>query len=269
MPTKSDGDPDMSEFVLAKVEIEETAATIAAARDYIEPAVTAIKATRAEIERKIRRDDFFLTTLEPYNPKDDDGRVIHKMCKASSMAGVGPMATVAGTIAQEAMEAMVSEGCTHGWVDNGGDIALLLESAGTVEIFSEPDSGSACALELEPTDTIIGICTSSGRLGHSISLGNSDATVAVADNAILADALATAIGNRIAGTDSLKTCFDPFKGIEGFIAGLAMIDGSVSIHGRLPKLVEIDHRQERLTTHSKMSTPKFIGSHDNSPEVRT
>ena len=269
MPPKSDGDPDMSEFVLAKVEIEETAATIAAARDYIEPAVTAIKAARAEIERKIRRDDFFLTTLEPYSPGDDDGRVIHRMCEASNMAGVGPMATVAGTIAQEAMEAMASEGCTHGWVDNGGDIALLLESAGTVEIFSEPDSRSACALELEPTDTIIGICTSSGRLGHSISLGNSDAAVAIADNAILADALATAIGNRVAGADSLKTCFDPFKEIKGFIAGLAMIDGSVSIHGRLPRLVEIDHRPERLTTHSKMSAPRFIGSYDSSPEVRT
>jgi ApbE superfamily uncharacterized protein (UPF0280 family) len=259
----------MSEFVLAKVEIEETAATIAADRDYIEPAVNAIKAARAEIERKIRRDDFFLTTLEPYGPKDDDGRVIRRMCEASSIAGVGPMATVAGSIAQEAMEAMVSEGCTHGWVDNGGDIALLLESAGTVEIFSEPGSRSAYALELEPTDTIIGVCTSSGRLGHSISFGNSDAAVAIADNAILADALATAIGNRVADADSLKTCFDPFKGIEGFTAAIVMIDGSVSIHGRLPRLVEIDHRPERLTTHSKMSAPRFVGSYESSPEVRT
>jgi len=259
----------MSEFVLAKVEIEETAATIAAARNYIEPAVVAIKAARAEIERKIRRDDFFLTTLEPYSPTDDDGRVIRRMCEASRIAGVGPMATVAGTIAQEAMEAMASEGCTHGWVDNGGDIALLLESAGTVEIFSEPGSSSACALELEPTETIIGICTSSGRLGHSISFGNSDAAVAIADNAILADALATAIGNRVACADSLKTCFDPFREIEGFIAGLAMMDGSVSIHGRLPRIIEIDHSPERLTTHSKMSAPRFIGLHDSIPEVRT
>lgn len=259
----------MSEFVLAKVEIEETAATIAADRDYIEPAVTAIKSARAEIERKIRRDDFFLTTLEPYVPNDDDGRVIRRMCEASSIAGVGPMATVAGTIAQEAMEAMISEGCAHGWVDNGGDIALLLESAGTVEIFSNPDSRSAYALEIEPTDTVIGICTSSGRLGHSISFGNSDAALAIADDAVLADALATAIGNRVAEVDSLKTCFDPFNRVEGFIAGLAMIDGSVSIHGRLPRLVEIDHRPERLTTHSKMSAPKFIGSCDSSPEVKT
>ncbi len=269
MPAKSDGDPDMSEFVLAKVEIEETAATIAADREYIEPAVAAIKATRAEIERKIRRDDFFLTTFEPYTPRDDDGRIVRRMCKASITAGVGPMATVAGTIAQEAMEAMASEGCTHGWVDNGGDIALLLESTSTVEVYSEPDSRSAFALELEPTDTILGICTSSGRLGHSISLGNSDAAVAVADDAILADALATAIGNRVTGIESLKTCFDPFKEVEGFVAGLAMVDGSVSIHGRLPRLVEVNHNPERLTAHSRMSSPRFVGSHSSITEVRT
>ena len=259
----------MSEFVLAKVEIEETAATIAADRDYVAPAVNAIKATRNEIEKKIRKDDFFLTTLEPYSPSDDDGKVIRRMCEASDAAGVGPMATVAGTIAQEALEAMVTNGCTHGWVDNGGDIALLLETPATVEIFNEPDSPSALALELEPTDAIIGICTSSGRLGHSISFGDSDAAVAIADSAVLADALATAIGNRVTDTNSLGSCFDPFKGIKGFIGGLAMIDGAVSMHGRLPKLVEVEHNPDRLTVHSKMSSSKFVGSCTQIPEVRT
>ena len=259
----------MSEFVLAKVEIEETAATIAADRDYVAPAVNAIKATRNEIEKKIRKDDFFLTTLEPYSPSDDDGKVIRRMCEDSDAAGVGPMATVAGTIAQEALEAMVKNGCTHGWVDNGGDIALLLETPATVEIFNEPDSPSAFALELEPTDAIIGICTSSGRLGHSISFGDSDAAVAIADSAVLADALATAIGNRVTDTNSLGSCFDPFKGIKGFISGLAMIDGAVSMHGRLPKLVEVEHNPDRLTVHSKMSSSNFVGSCTQIPEVRT
>ena len=259
----------MSEFVLAKVEIEETAATIAADRDYVAPAVNAIKATRNEIEKKIRKDDFFLTTLEPYSPSDDDGKVIRRMCAASDAAGVGPMATVAGTIAQEALEAMVTNGCTHGWVDNGGDIALLLETPATVEIFNEPDSPSAFALELEPTDAIIGVCTSSGRLGHSISFGDSDAAVAIADSAVLADALATAIGNRVTDTNSLGSCFNPFKGIKGFIGGLAMIDGAVSMHGRLPKLVEVEHNPDRLTVHSKMSSSKFVGSCTQIPEVRT
>ena len=91
----------MSEFVVAKVEIEETAATIAAEMDYLEAAVDAIKSARAKIEQQIRRDDFFLTTLEPYETPKDGSPVVKRMCAAAKLAGVGPMATVAGTIAQE------------------------------------------------------------------------------------------------------------------------------------------------------------------------
>lgn len=259
----------MSEFVIAKIEIEETAATIAAERDYLEAGVKAIKSARADIERQIRRDDFFLTTLEPYEAPKDSGRVIKRMCEAGTIAGVGPMATVAGAIAQEAMEAMTLKGLEHGWVDNGGDIALMLDSQATLEVFSDPESKTAFALELEPTDGIIGVCSSSGKIGHSISFGNADVALAIADTAVLADALATAIGNRVIDQHSLETCFDPFKGLAGFVGGLAMIDGAVSMHGRIPRLVEAEHRAERLTTHSRMSSPRFIGPYDQVSEVKT
>ena len=259
----------MSEFVIAKVEVGETAVTIAAERHFIEAAVDSIKSTRAEIERQIRRDNFFLTTLEPYEPPTDGSRVVKRMCEASKLAGVGPMAAVAGAIAQQAMEAMVAQGLTHGWVDNGGDVALMLENTATLEVFSDPGSKTAFGLELEATDGIIGICSSSGRIGHSISFGNADIALAVADTAILADALATAIGNRVADEDSLKTCFDQIKGLDGFIGGLAMIDGAVSMNGRLPKMVEVEHNAERLTSHSKMSSQRFTGSHDQCSEMRT
>jgi ApbE superfamily uncharacterized protein (UPF0280 family) len=268
MSSESDGDPDMSEFVLAKAEIEETSATIAAEREFLPAAVEAIRSTRSQIERQIRHDRFFLTTLEPYEPDPSSARVIRRMCAASSTAGVGPMATVAGVVAQEALEAMVSKGCRHGWVDNGGDIALIIQEPATVEIFSDPGSKDAYALELEPTDEIIGVCTSSGTLGHSISFGNADVALAVADDAVLADALATAIGNGVEDKESLDTCFDRFKRIDGFRAGLAMIDGKVSMHGRIPRIVEVEHNPERLTTHGKMSSSRFTGTDSLGTEVR-
>lgn len=269
LPAESDGDPDMSEFVLAKVELDETAATIAADREYLAGAVQAIKDARAEIVRKIRRDDFFLTTLEPYEPAPDDPRIIRRMCESSAIAGVGPMATVAGAIAQEAVEALVAQGCGHCWVDNGGDVALRIDTPVIVEVFNEPGSVTAFGLELEPTGDIVGICASSGKLGHSISFGNADVAVAMADSALLADALATALGNRVVGEGSLKTCFDPFVGIKGFIGGLVMFEGATAMHGRLPRLVEVEHSPERVTAHTRMASPKFLGSYDHVNEVRT
>ncbi|MBN1678271.1 MAG: UPF0280 family protein [Candidatus Thermoplasmatota archaeon] len=259
----------MSEFVTAKLEIEETAATIGAEREHIDAAVTAIKAARREIERQVRRDRFFLTTLEPYSPEPDSGSVVRRMCDAARAAGVGPMAAVAGVIAQEALEAMVSLGCTHGWVDNGGDVAILVGRPVTIEVFHMPDSGSAFALELEKTGRTLGICSSSGTLGHSISFGNADVVVAIAEDAATADALATAVGNRVSGPASLEDCFGPFEGLPGFIGGIAIAGGKVAMHGRIPRLVEAEHNPERVTSHSMMPASKFASSSKNVGEVRS
>lgn len=257
----------MSELVLAKVEVEETAATVAAERELIPYALEAIKSTRTTIERHIRKDRFFLTTMAPYEPEPSSSRVVKRMCAASSVADVGPMATVAGVIAQEAMEAMVSHGCAHGWVDNGGDIAMMLEEPAIVEIFSDPRSTKAYALEFEPTGGIIGVCSSSGTLGHSISFGDADVSLAIAEDAVLADAFATAIGNAVKDGDSLRTCFDRFKNVHGFRGGLAMFQGDISMCGAIPKVIEVTHNPERLTTHSRMSSPRFIGARSPETEV--
>jgi hypothetical protein len=254
-------------FVHAKVEIAETAATIAAEGRFVEAAVDAIKAARREVERQVRRDRFFLTTLEPYTP-EDPSPTVRRMCEAAGLAGVGPMAAVAGAVAQAGLEAMVAQGCAHGWVDNGGDVALVLERPVTMEVFHEPGSKTAFGLRLEPTQGILGVCTSSGRLGHSISLGDADVAVALADSAVLADALATAIGNRVRGPSSLAACFDPFRGVPGMVGGLAMVDGEVAVHGRLPELVEVEHSPERLTAHSRMPASCYSCPQHQSQEVR-
>lgn len=255
-------------FVHSKVEIGETAATVACDREFLGPAVDAIKAARTAVERQVRRDPFFLATMEPYGCAPEAGRAVQRMCDATEKAGVGPMAAVAGVIAQEALEAMAAAGCTHGWVDNGGDIALLLDEPATVEVFCEPGAKEAFGFEVGPSASIRGLCSSSGRIGHSISFGDADVAVAFADDAVLADALATAIGNRVVDAASMGACFDPFKGLKGFRGGLAMRDGDVAMWGDLPRLIEVEHSPERVTVHSRMSGPAFTGDAGRD-EVRT
>ena len=258
----------MSEFVTARIEVQETAATIAADRRFVENAVDAIKAARQDVERQIRKDRFFLATLEPYDTESCSSEVTKRMCDAARLAGVGPMAAVAGAIAQTALEAMVNAGCRHGWVDNGGDIALILESPATLEIFSKPGSTAAYAFNVQPVDRIMGICSSSGRIGHSISFGDSDVAVAIAEDAIVADALATALGNRVKNKESLETCFDDLKSIGALKGGLVMIDDSVAMYGDVPKLIEVEHNPDRLTVHSSMSSHRFIAMQGATQELR-
>jgi ApbE superfamily uncharacterized protein (UPF0280 family) len=257
----------MSEFVTTRLEIQETALTMSSERRYVSSAVEAVKSARRDIERQIRKDRFFLTTLEPYDPGSCTSEITTRMCEATRLAGVGPMASVAGAIAQAGLEAMVSQGARHAWVDNGGDIAMILESPATIEIFTLPGSPKASAFDLRPTEGIIGICSSSGRLGHSISFGDSDIAVAIADDAVTADAFATALGNRVKDRDSLTTCFDLLKGKKKVRGGLAVIDGAVALYGNVPEIVEVDHNPDRLTLHSAMSSGKYTGSGE-SQELR-
>ncbi len=255
-------------FVHAKVEVAETAATVAAEGAFIEHAVEALKAARREVERQVRRDPFFLTTMEPYTPLDPSPTV-RRMCEAAEAAGVGPMAAVAGAVAQAALEAMVDHGCTHGWVDNGGDVALVLDRPTIMEVFHEPGSTTAFALRLGPSGKAFGVCSSSGRLGHSISLGDADVAVVLADSAVLADALATAIGNRVNGAGSLARCFDGLAEVPGMIGGLAMLDGEVAVRGRIPELLEVEHSEERLTAHSTTPRQCYSVPSTKAGEVRT
>ncbi|MCJ7488840.1 MAG: UPF0280 family protein [Thermoplasmata archaeon] len=250
----------MSGFVSSRFEIGETAATIAGDSTHIPRATEAIARTRDDIERQIARDPFFLTTFEPYDRGYATSEVTRRMCEASFSAGVGPMATVAGTIAQLALEAMVEDGCEHGWVDNGGDIALSLHKPTVVEVFCEPGSTDAFGFEIGPTDGIIGVCSSSGRLGHSISLGRADVAVAIAESAILADALATSMCNAVRTRADLSTCFESFTHIDGFIGGLVVLDGDVATGGRVPKIIDLEHNPDKVTAHSMMSSPSYTGN---------
>lgn len=244
----------MSGFTRTRFEIDETSVTVAADARHIPPAVDAILKARADIELQISKDPFFLTTFEPYDCGRAGSETVLRMCEAAKAAGVGPMATVAGAIAQAGLEAMTADGCSHGWVDNGGDVALMLEKPVTVEIYSKLGRREAVAFDMEPQGEVLGVCSSSGRLGHSVSLGESDVSVAIADSAILADAAATAIGNGVRRERDLGTCFESLRHVNGFRGGLVMLDGAVSIIGHVPRIVEVEHNPCRVTAHSSMST---------------
>ena len=133
---------------------------------------------RSQLEVFIRRDQFFLATYEPYAcPKDtkDVPEVVRLMCDASKIAGVGPMAAVAGTIAYLVAKHMLQTGSSWAVVENGGDIAVKINEPYTIGIFAGDSPVKDIGLRLEPRNEIFGVCTSSGTWGHSVSLGCSDA----------------------------------------------------------------------------------------------
>ncbi len=207
---------------------------------YIEIAKARIKEQRKELERFIRWHPFFLVTLEPYEIGEDKEvpEVAQRMIMASSLFGLGPMSAVAGTLAELAVEAMQDAGATHAIVDNGGDVALINDREILVGIHAgNSPFSNRIALRIEPSSAIIGICTSSGTVGHSISFGYADAATVIGSSASVSDAAATALGNHITDEDNIHDVFRVISHAKDVKGALIIYRDVLAKWGDVPPIV--------------------------------
>jgi len=215
-------DRDLVSFQAA---VKETDLYICACRDLSAEAVTAINEVRGPLEGYIREHPIFLHSLEPLPVDRHAPEVVRRMQQAARPAKVGPMAAVAGAVAQ-----MVGEKLLHSSpeiiVENGGDIYLKVSRKRVVAIYAGESAFSGkLAIEVAPDRTPLGICTSSGKVGPSLSLGIADAAVVVAPSAALADAAATAVGNAVKSEDDVDAALEIGRRIKG-VSGIVVIAGS-------------------------------------------
>jgi ApbE superfamily uncharacterized protein (UPF0280 family) len=227
-----------SDVIRKQFRLKETFATVIAEERFMELAAGTIAAARSEIEDYILNQPLFLTALEPLPVDMGAPNVVRRMAAAAALAGVGPMAAVAGAIAQTTVEALVAAGARHVVMDNGGDVVLRIDRPVKIGIFTGPAAIRDIALRFEPRPGIFSACTSSGTVGHSLSFGRADAATVIADNGCLADAMATALGNRVKnGTEEeIEQAIQGslINGVEGL---LVIADGRLGLGGRLPEIV--------------------------------
>lgn len=218
----------------------------------IDAAIHASLLARSEIERYVLAHPDFRWSLEPLKLGGSHPRVIELMLRAGELAGVGPFAAVAGAISQVAADAALRAGARNVLVDNGGDIAIVGARDFRVGVFAGDAKGSGkIGLLVRAGDLPIGICTSSGTVGHSLSFGQADAVVAVAREASVADAAATAIANAVRGEDvrsSIGRGLGQAKLIREVRGCLVMRGGHIGTWGELPELIQVTPESSELST---------------------
>ncbi|VUT27094.1 MAG: hypothetical protein MASP_01903 [Candidatus Methanolliviera sp. GoM_asphalt] len=161
------------------------------------------------------------------------------MTESAEKFGIGPMSAVAGTLAEFAVEAMHDAGATYAMVDNGGDVALICDREVLVGIYAgESPFSNRIALKLHPSSSLLGVCTSSGTVGHSISFGNADAATVISNSASLSDAAATALGNSVTDAQSVSKAFGVIKYVEGIKGALVIYKDTLATWGEIPEVVE-------------------------------
>ena len=214
-------DKDLISF---NVVVKETDLYIRASTNLKRKAYKLVLKYRNALESYISQHPTFLTSLEPLPVSDDAPRIIIEMSAAAEKVGVGPMASVAGAIAEFVGNELIAFS-PEIIIENGGDIYLKSLEKRIVGIYAGklPLTGKI-GLEINGQDTPLGICTSSGTVGHSLSYGKADAVVVLSKSATLADAAATAIGNLIVQPSDIPNGLEFANGIEG-LKGVIIIKG--------------------------------------------
>jgi len=221
------------DLVPFNVTVKETDLYIRASKNLSSKARKLVMKYREALEKYIERHPSFLTSLEPLPLDDDAPQIVKLMAEAARKAGVGPMASVAGAIAEFVGSELLAFS-PEVIVENGGDIFLKSLRKRLISIYAgESPLTGKIGLEIEPEETPLGICTSSGTVGHSLSYGQADAVVALSPSTPLADAAATAIGNLIKQPDDIPSGIELAKSIQGLKGVLIIKDDKVGIWGEV------------------------------------
>ena len=222
-----------ADLIYFNVRVEQTDLCIGAARDLSIEARALVLEYRNTLTEWIRGHETFLTALAPLDMPAGAPPFIASMYRAAQAAGVGPMAAVAGAVAQAVGTGLHSHS-PNVIVENGGDIYLAGDRDRTIGIYAgESPLSNKVAIKIRAGQLPLGICTSSGTVGHSLSFGKADAVMILAPDAALSDAVATAAANRVQTTADIGKTLQFIFRIPGVTGAVIIKDDQMGAGGEV------------------------------------
>ncbi len=214
-----------------EVKVHETDLWIGADRPLVSEAKNLVFGARRPLEAYINEHPDFLSSLSPLPDDTLAPPLVREMIRASASAGVGPMASVAGAIAEHVGDGLLALS-SQVIVENGGDVFLSLKRGVTVTVMAGRSPLSMkIGIRVPAGSMPVGVCSSSGSVGHSLSLGRADAACVVARSTALADGAATALGNRVKKPADLEKAVSWASRINGVRGGLVVMGKAMAAWG--------------------------------------
>ncbi len=215
------------------ITVKETNLNIQAQTDLTDKAIKSVLTCRNTIETYIKLYPEFSRSLSPIHNPGPTPQIIKDMIKAGQLAEVGPMAAVAGAVAEFTGKLLLKDS-REMLVENGGDVFIKSDSETVFNIYAGDSPFSMTSgILVKERETPYGLCTSSGTLGHSKSFGKADAATVLSDSCSLADAVATRLCNTVKKTSDIKDAIHTGKAIPG-VQGIVIIKGkSIGLWGDL------------------------------------
>jgi ApbE superfamily uncharacterized protein (UPF0280 family) len=221
------------DLVLFEVMVKETDLLVRADSDLSKETRESALKYRHQLETYIAMNPEFQKSLVPLVDDSYAPEIVQEMIRTSQLAHVGPMAAVAGAIAESVSKDLLNLS-KEVIVENGGDIYLATSKERTVGIYAGDSPLSfKIGIVISPEETPLGVCTSSGMVGPSLSFGKADAVCILAKSSALADAAATAIGNVVKEKKDISLGLGRAREIEGVLGTLIIVEEKIGIWGRI------------------------------------
>lgn len=219
-------------LVASHLTVRETDLCILAPRDVREEALDQVLFFRGQLENYIASHPAFLTAFHPLGMDPLAPPIVKSMLHACAQADVGPMAAVAGAVAEYVGRALLRQGLSEVIVENGGDVFMLRhrESVAAIYAGTSPLS-NRIGVKIPQTLMPLGICTSSGTIGHSLSFGQADSVTVLAPSVALADAVATRLGNEMKDAADMNRTLAIGRTITGLIGVVIVQDNQLGAWG--------------------------------------
>jgi ApbE superfamily uncharacterized protein (UPF0280 family) len=221
------------DLVKFEVIIKETDLLVRADGDLSKETRESVLKYRHQLENYISMNPEFQKSLVPLADDPYAPEIVQEMIRTSQLAQVGPMAAVAGAIAEWVSKDLLTLS-KEVIVENGGDIYLATSKERTIGIYAGNSPISLkIGIVISPEETPLGVCTSSGKVGPSLSFGRADAVCILAKSSALADAAATAVGNVVKEKKDISLGLGRAREIGGVLGTLIIVEEKMGIWGRI------------------------------------
>lgn len=189
---------------------------------------------RKEMDEYLLTDPCYRTALVPYEAKESAPEILKQMSAAARRTGIGPMSAVAGAVAFHIVEALKREyGIRECIVENGGDIYADIQEDMDVSVFAGASPLSEkVGLHIDAAEAPLGICTSSGTVGPSLSFGKADAVMIICKDALLADSYATRFTNLIQRAEDIPPVLEEIRTTQEILSALIIQGDKMGVIGK-------------------------------------
>ena len=193
-----------------------------------------VKELRSVLEGYLLNDPVFGTTFEPCQVEPNAPEIVKGMAEAGQRANVGPMAAVAGAFSEAVGRYLMAIfNIQELVVENGGDIFLKINRNLLMSVYAgNSPLSEKIGIEIQTSESPLGVCTSAGTVGPSVSFGKADAAMVICKNTALADAFATGFGNLVKMPEDVQKVIDQTAQFPEILSAVIICQDKIGIRGK-------------------------------------